>query len=44
MSDLLIRLFGPFEASLEGRPMTHFRTTKVQALLVYLVTEPSVAH
>jgi DNA-binding SARP family transcriptional activator len=44
MSDLLIRLFGPFEASLESRALTHFRTAKVQALLVYLVTEPSAAH
>jgi len=37
-------LLGPFEASLDDRPLHKFRTNKVQALLIYLATEASVVH
>jgi DNA-binding SARP family transcriptional activator len=44
MSILSLSLLGPFEASLDDQPLHKFRTTKVQALLIYLATELSVAH
>lgn len=37
MSALSISLIGPFQASLNGRPVDGFRTSKVQALLIYLL-------
>jgi DNA-binding SARP family transcriptional activator len=44
MSILSLSLLGPFEASLDERPLHKFRTNKVQALLIYLATEASVVH
>ena len=44
MSILSVSLLGPFEASLDDRPLHKFRTSKVQALLIYLATEASVVH
>src|SRR5690606_2486877 len=44
MSDLASRLFGPFEIAYNGEPLTHFRTSKTQALLVYLLVEAHTAH
>lgn len=41
---LSLRLFGPFDATYGGERRAHFRTLKVQALLIYLVTEPPIAH
>ena len=40
MSDLSLTLLGPFQAYLANQPLPRFRTSKVQALLAYLVTEP----
>jgi WD40 repeat protein/DNA-binding SARP family transcriptional activator len=39
MTRLSIHLLGPFQANLDGEPLTDFRTRKVQALLIYLATE-----
>ena len=44
MSNLLLCLLGPFSASLGDKPLTRFRTTKVQALLIYLAVESGHAH
>ena len=44
MADLVLNLFGPFKATLNGEPLPQFRTVKVQALLIFLVVEPGVAH
>jgi len=43
MSVLSLSLLGPFQATLDGQPLDAFRTSKVQALLVYLATEDAVA-
>jgi DNA-binding SARP family transcriptional activator/tRNA A-37 threonylcarbamoyl transferase component Bud32 len=40
MTELSLKLLGPFQASLDGEPITDFRTRKVQALFIYLATEP----
>jgi DNA-binding SARP family transcriptional activator len=40
MSGLSISLLGSFEGVIGGRPLTHFRTKAVQALLIYLVCQP----
>jgi serine/threonine protein kinase/two-component SAPR family response regulator len=40
MNKLSLSCFGIFEAQLGGEPLAGFRTNKVQALLVYLATEP----
>ena len=37
MSRLTVSLLGPFQATLDGRPLDNFRTSKVQALLIYLL-------
>lgn len=37
---LTLTLFGRFQADLDGQVLTSFRTSKVQALLVYLASEP----
>ncbi|MFN2135882.1 MAG: ATP-binding protein, partial [Candidatus Promineifilaceae bacterium] len=37
MSRLTVSLLGPFQAALDGRPLDNFRTSKVQALLIYLL-------
>ena len=39
MNKLNITLFGKFSASVGSRPLPPFRTSKVQALLIYLVLE-----
>ena len=39
MIDLSLRTLGPFQATLSDKPLTDFRTRKVQALLVFLATE-----
>ncbi len=44
MADLSVSLLGPFAASLDGQPLTHFRTRSVQALLIYLVCESERPH
>lgn len=44
MSDLSISLLGPFRMSLNGQPLTQFRTRSVQALLIYLVCEAERPH
>lgn len=43
-STLTLSLLGNFRADLNGRPLGRFRTNKVQALLIYLVSEPERAH
>ena len=44
MPHLSLRLFGPFSASYGGEPLGRFRTLKSQALLIYLIAEPTAAH
>ncbi len=44
MAELSLNLLGPFEATLDGIPHTHFRTKSVQALLIYLACQPDQAH
>lgn len=44
MSQLTLSLLGPFQAVLNGAPLTGFRTQKVQALLIILTAEPQTAH
>ncbi len=39
MSDFSISLFGAFTATLDGEPLSAFRTRTVQALLIYLICE-----
>lgn len=39
MSQFSISLFGSFAATLDGEPLSNFRTRSVQALLIYLVCE-----
>jgi len=39
MPRLAISLFGPFHVTLDGTPVTGFKTNKVQALLAYLAVE-----
>jgi DNA-binding SARP family transcriptional activator len=45
---LSLNLLGPFQATLDDRPLVKFRTSKVQALLIYLAVEtvdtPNLAH
>jgi len=36
MAKLTIKLFGPFQAELDGQPLSDFRSDKVRALLAYL--------
>ncbi|MEM7126211.1 MAG: BTAD domain-containing putative transcriptional regulator [Chloroflexota bacterium] len=43
MADLSISLLGPFAATLDGEPLDRFRSNKVQALLIYLTVEASLA-
>ncbi len=44
MASLSLSLLGPFRAVLDGSPLPGFRTKKVQALLIYLVTERAMPH
>ncbi|MFW6070607.1 MAG: protein kinase domain-containing protein, partial [bacterium] len=44
MSGLSLSLLGPFQATVGGERLAHFRTKKVQALLIYLAAEPDASH
>ena len=44
MEKLSLTLLGNFEAHLDERPFTQFRTNKVQALLIYLIVEAPTLH
>lgn len=39
MASLTLQLLGSFQATLGAKPLTHFRTNKVQVLLIYLSVE-----
>jgi predicted ATPase/DNA-binding SARP family transcriptional activator/Tfp pilus assembly protein PilF len=41
---LRLALLGAFQASLDGRPLTHFASDKVRALLAYLAVEANRPH
>jgi DNA-binding SARP family transcriptional activator len=44
MAHLALSLFGSFEASLDGAPITTFESAKVRALLAYLAAEADRPH
>jgi len=44
MTLLQIKLFGGFTVTLEGQPVTKFRSDKVRALLAYLAVQPDRDH
>ena len=44
MSTLFLSLLGPFEARLGDQELVKFRTSKVQALLIYLAVEADAVH
>ena len=44
MAHLSLTLLGPFQASLDGQPITAFRYDKVRALLAYLAVESDRPH
>lgn len=44
MSQLALSFFGAFEARLGNKPLTNFRSAKVQGLLIYLVLTHHRAH
>lgn len=44
MARLNLSLLGPFVASVDGRPISNFRTKATQALLIYLACQPDQAH
>ncbi|MGD2205177.1 MAG: BTAD domain-containing putative transcriptional regulator [Anaerolineae bacterium] len=44
MKRLELHLFGSFQATLDGEPLTGFRSDKVRALLAYLAIEGGRAH
>ncbi len=44
MAHLSIRVLGPFQAHLNGEPVTGFASDKVRALLVYLALSPDRPH
>jgi adenylate cyclase len=44
MAQLAIRLFGPFQVTLGGDPVTGFRSDKVRGLLAYLTVETEGPH
>ncbi|MDX1616753.1 MAG: BTAD domain-containing putative transcriptional regulator, partial [Candidatus Promineifilaceae bacterium] len=41
---LTLSFFGAFQASLNGEPITNFRSVKIQGLLIYLALTPQQAH
>jgi len=43
MPRLAVSLFGPFHVTLDGAPVTEFKTNKGQALLAYLAVEANRA-
>src|SRR5258708_17998614 len=44
MAHLSLSLLGPFQASLDGKPLTNFDYNKVKALLGFLITEGDRPH
>lgn len=44
MAHLTLALMGPFEAVLDGKPVTWFQSDKVRALLAYLAVEAATPH
>ena len=44
MAMLSIRLFGPFQVTLDDKPVTNFETEKERALLAYLAVEEDRPH
>lgn len=44
MAHLSLCLLGPFQVTLDGRPLTGFKSNKVRALLAYLATEADRPH
>lgn len=44
MAHLSVLLLGPFQATLDGRPVTGFESATVRALLAYLAAEAGRAH
>jgi DNA-binding SARP family transcriptional activator/predicted ATPase len=44
MTRLAIRVLGPFEVTLQGKPITSFETIKARALLAYLAAETGRPH
>ena len=44
MARLSLYLFGPFQATLDGQPLTAFDSDKVRALLAYLAVESDRTH
>ena len=44
MASLRVKLFGPFEVSLDGQAVIGFDSDKVRALLAYLVVEADQPH
>ena len=44
MARLSIQLLGPFQAALDGKPVTDFESNRVRALLAYLVVEADRPH
>lgn len=44
MARLEVRLLGPFRAELDGQPITIFESSKVRALLAYLMVEADRVH
>ena len=44
MARLAVSLLGPFQAALEGQPITSFESVKVRSLLAYLASEASRPH
>ncbi len=44
MAQLEIRLLGPFQTALDGKPVTGFESSKVRALLAYLADEAKRSH
>ena len=44
MAHLSLSLLGPFQVTLDGQPVTGFRSNKVRALLAYLAVEADRTH
>jgi len=44
MAHLSLSLLGPFQATLDGKPIAGFRTNKVRALLAYLEVKANQTH
>jgi DNA-binding SARP family transcriptional activator/predicted ATPase len=44
MAHLSVSLLGPFQVTLDGQPVTGFKSNKVRALLAYLCTEADRPH